>query len=178
MKTLSFLKHMDAPLFPLAVATLAAEFEINTVRSWLQRGTMKLSFRETAAENGLPHLLTFRSTVALAIACKLVRLGVPASEAFEHARQFSDFGSDFGITPQRLPCGLFEGEFRTILVSRPSWEPQIIAIPDSENWAIPGKNIFYGHATRLIDLTTLYHRIVVLCAGHQGDDGESGEQID
>lgn len=76
----------DTPLFPMSVVAVAAKTPANTLRSWFQRGHVTLQSADAkAADNGLPHLFTLRSVLALAATAELVRLGQSPASAYEAA---------------------------------------------------------------------------------------------
>lgn len=117
----------------LATAAKIAGVEPNTVRTWLQRGHVKLFGFDAklATELGLPHMITYRGTLRLAIAAKLVEVGVHPKDAWDASMHFVDMGesgAQWDNRPPRIerhpgelyPSGwtvlVFSANHRTIIV--------------------------------------------------------------
>jgi hypothetical protein len=183
MKIIEIEHHWEVPLFPLSVAAVGARFNVATIRSWFQRGNLGLLERDArAAENGLPHLLSFRSIVAIAITCDLTRLGLSPKLAFEHASKFTDSANNCVLTGmQRKPCDLFGAGYATILtIPHDGFNSQIVAVKEGDDWSIPLNLLFGSQVTiaRLLDIDTLYYRTRNAGDGYLRDDGEEGELVE
>lgn len=164
----------DAPLFPISVAAVASKMEANTLRSWFQREHVSLQKSDVAAgANGLPHLFSLRSVLALAATAELVRLGEHPSSAFQAALGWTLIGEAIqtGHPAPRYPAGLYPAGYRTILISSPYGVAyRVIPIeetPGKPLW-VPFHEIFGTHryGARVVWLDFIDWQVRGVCEGY------------
>ena len=127
----------------------------NTLRSWMQAGTLILKDAELAPAGGT-RLLTGRRVLQIAVMAELIRMGVAPGPASQHALAFSDFADDV-VMPwagglERDPGGLYRPNAYSWLVAHPdeNW-PRIVAI-------VPGVDC----TDRLRDINGALRRMIIL----------------
>lgn len=165
--------NLDQPLFPVSVAAVAAKVPPNTIRSWFQREQVTLQNSDAkASANGLPHLLTLRSVLALAATAELVRQGVKPKEAYAAACEWIYIiDEDQGL--ERPDAGLYPDHY-TVLISSPyGQQTKIVPVPMKGDEK-PTINLFdiFGvrrHGARLIWLDYIHHDAIMVCEGHLRD---------
>lgn len=121
------------PLFPIREAAAAAGFEVNTLRSLYGRGHFRIIGGEAAKARGLANMLNLRDTMHIAVAKRLMDVGVHPKQAFEVGVSFAH--SSYG---ERLPAMLFDQREHgyTVLIFHPkSGQAQIVATEDGLDFA-------------------------------------------
>ncbi len=115
----------ETPLYPVREAANAAGFELNTLRSLYQRGHFRVIGGEEAKARGLGRMLNLRDIMHVAVAKRLMDLGLHPKDAFEAGIYFAHTGTggsgwvgDDTIELTREPAGVF-GKGFTVLVHFP-----------------------------------------------------------
>jgi hypothetical protein len=100
----------DTPRYPIREAAEATGFELNTLRTYFRRGFFKLTegTDAMAAGKGLPHFLSLRTVMALAVAHRLWRRGADAWLAFRAGWDFANIGGQNDDGTARAPCKLYD----------------------------------------------------------------------
>lgn len=99
------------PIYPIRQAAAAAGFELNTLRSLYRRGHFRIIGGEEAKSRGLGHALNLRDIMHVAVAKRLMDVGVHPKDAFDAGTHFAHTAS--GAT--RDPAEMFDEGF-TVLV--------------------------------------------------------------
>jgi hypothetical protein len=103
---------LDEPLFLISEVAKAADMEANTIRSWFQRGHLKLlQWDKKADANGVGHRFSLRSALYIAAVGALARLGVKPDAAGKAAAMWVHTGTD-----ERLPAGLYSTPLTVLCV--------------------------------------------------------------
>ena len=167
-------ENLDEALFPVAVAAVAAKVPANTIRSWFQREQVTLQGRDAkASANGLPHLLTLRSVLALAATAELVRQGMKPGDAYSSACEWIYICEEYE-GKERLDAGLYSDSY-TVLISSPyGRSTKIIAVPleGGNKLSIPLFDVFgmQRNGARLIWLDYIHRDAIGVCAGYLRED--------
>lgn len=155
--------NIDTPAFTLAKIAAVAGLEVNTLRSWYQRGHIKLAEIDKPAEgNGLARLLSGRSAIAIAIMAELVRAHMLPQRAGEAGEYFAHHGlkndhrerspgclwSDGGATYLAVP---FSGTPMVLTAGRETPIGKALNTAKRGNDKLPGAMIF--ELTDLVDRT-------------------------
>ncbi|WP_103729934.1 hypothetical protein [Novosphingobium sp. HII-3] len=116
----------ETPKYPIREAAAAAGFQLNTLRSLYQRGHFRVVGGVEAQARGLGHTLNLRDIMHVAVAKRLMDVGVHAKDAFEAATRFAHTGTGGSgwagepmKGPFRVPAGMFsdgKAELFTVLI--------------------------------------------------------------
>lgn len=112
--------RLDIPQFFLSDAANAAGVDQNTLKTWINRKAVLLSFDDRPGEGaGSRRLLTLRTVYAIAIAAEFVRLGLSPARGFQAALGFTHSGRASPAPGELYP----EGE--TLLVLYPQGDDEV-----------------------------------------------------
>jgi hypothetical protein len=164
----------DTPKYPIRDAASASGFSLNTLRSNYQRGWFRIIGGERAQGEGLPHMLSLRDVLHVAVAHRLWTAGVHPEIAFKAGINFAHSGGEDDAHDGlfRVPAGVFESsKARTFLLYHPSeakseFPGRIIAVPHNSPETLL-KELFRGNSSStdtalILDLEDLEIRVLRL----------------
>ncbi len=166
-----FIYDYDTPLYPIREAAQAAGFELNTLRSLYQRGHFRIIGGEEAKARGLGHMLNLRDIMHVAVAKRLMDVGVHAKDAFEATISFAHMGSggsgwvgEAMSGPVRDPAGMYDKGFTVLVYFPASGTARIVQMEQSLDFAALFVNPYSGARENpvLIFLNDVEHS--VFCA--------------
>jgi hypothetical protein len=97
---------MPTPLLKLGGLSRATGVSVPTLGRWFDRGTIKQSRRDKASTGHGDHRQFSRNTVVqIAIARKLIELGIAAGRANKYAAVFTDEYQTGRSSGELFPCG-------------------------------------------------------------------------
>lgn len=128
----------ESPRFTFRQAALSADFPLNTLRSYYQRELFKPP-ANVSEGRGKTRYLSLGDILILAIAARLIDIGMNPFRAFHVARPFVEdtYASD-DVRP-RLPYELFDrAEYETVLVWDGESPARVIPVPlTNDNLTLP-----------------------------------------
>jgi hypothetical protein len=123
--------HLDylAPRYTFRQAAEAAAFPLNTLRSNYQREWFRTFGQPLAPGRGRARKLCLGDVLILAIASRLIDLGIHPLKAWNAAFLFGLVTHIKKDGPRRRPFELFDASaYETVLVWRPDRRPQVVAV--------------------------------------------------
>jgi hypothetical protein len=137
-------RNWDTPLFPMMTVATCGNLRPNTLRSWFQRGFFKLQSSDAAAGmNGLPHLFSLRSALAIGAASELIALGEHPQTAFQAALAWTYKSRPLIEGRDRDPAGLYGDEYYAVLVSSMGPQPaRVFPVPRAQPSGLPFFTVF------------------------------------
>ena len=139
----------DTAKYPISQAAKASGFELGTLRSYYQRGHFRLLHGkdQAAAAKGLPHYLSLRSVLALAVSQRLWRMGLDPWLAFKAGLIFTNGGDHNYAGPARAPGELYPLEVGfTVLIWQENDAVKIVPLP--KNGGLDFATLFWNPTTR------------------------------
>jgi len=104
-------------MFTFANAAKLAEIEPVRLRQWFERGHFELQRGDQNADQGGIRLLTPQTTLAICIAARLVRLGVPPARAITAGLAFAH--TKMGSPRRKHSAALYDGPVITFVAIPP-----------------------------------------------------------
>lgn len=154
-------KH--TPRYPLSKAAELAGISVNTLRSWYQRGHLRVGLGDKSSEGaGLARYVSAATVVAIAITAELVQMGISPKRAGDAAIKFAHTGDQ-----KRNPGHTFQDGW-TVLVfaADESWMGgtcRILNIDKNAPFAEVFNSYSYGKSNlrgvQILDVTFLVYRI-------------------
>lgn len=139
----------DTARYTFRQAAIAAGFEPNTLRSYYapNRAFFRIIGGEAAKAKGLAGLLSLRDVLHLAVAQRLIEMGVHPRHAFEAGLDFAHTSDSPAGGPSRDPGELFDVSYAwTALVWQPGTRGRVVAMLAKDptlSWA----DLFYNRHT-------------------------------
>ncbi len=120
--------NYDEPRWTLREAAEAAGYDkVNTLRAYYQRGHFRIVGGEAAKARGLAGLLNLRDVMHLAVAQKLISIGIHPKAAFDAGYEFAHYSVSYPGGPPRDPTELYDPEKAfTVLIWQPGMGARII----------------------------------------------------
>lgn len=119
----------SAPLYTFRQASEAAAFPLNTLRSYYQREWFSSFVPDVSAGRGVARKLCLGDVLVLAIASRLIDLGIQPGEAWKVGYLFGAITQTRKDGPKRRPFQLFdERAYETVLIWRKGQLPSIVPV--------------------------------------------------
>ncbi len=98
--------ELDKPQFTLGQIAKASAISPSTIRTWFQRGQLRLGLHDKASpQNGMARLFSGSTAIMVAVASKLNQMGIDIERAAEIAIDFAYIGDS-----SREPGCLIKGD--------------------------------------------------------------------
>ena len=122
-----------SPRFTLRESSEAADFPLNTLRSYLQRGWFKSLAQNLGGGRGKAGLLSLGDVLVLAIASRLIDVGMRPVNAYHAALPFALAASTPRGLESRRPFELFDpSKYITVFVWRAGFPARVVPVAKDE----------------------------------------------
>jgi hypothetical protein len=144
------------PRYRLRQAAEATGFSLNTLRSSFQRAWFRSVGDETGVGQGRAQRLCLADIFVLAIAQRLIALGIHPVEAFNGAFPFARGARQFPGVPKRQPGALFDSaQYQSVFIWKPGAASQVIPVGNGEGIPLGELGLLDGEGTICILLNPL-----------------------
>ena len=149
-----------SPRFTFRQASIAADFPLNTLRSYFERGIFASLARDLSRGRGKVRRVCLGDVLVVAIASRLIDIGIRPVNAFGAAILFGRIAETPVGIRRRMPLQLFDrSQFETILVWGQGEAPQFLPVLKSTGEValpvetLPRDFLDYGVAVTVLPLS-------------------------